>query len=193
MITYKVTTGAGCFASVTRIIGAAAGRPYEGGTTIGGTTNVSVGAIVSLADESTVGTWSSGDIAIATVDETGTVTGIAPGVTNVTHQVRDNNGIVTKNVTAIVVSALHSIVSVIPNPSKGTFNVKGSLGSENDGEVILEVTDVLGQVIYQSKVTAHNGMLNEQVQLNSGLANGMYVLNVRSGNENKVFHIVVER
>ncbi len=84
-------------------------------------------------------------------------------------------------------------VSVIPNPNKGIFNVTGSLGTSDDVAVTLEVMDVVGHVIYSQKVIANGGKLNEHVQLNGNLANGMYLLNLRSDVANQVFHIVVEK
>ena len=84
-------------------------------------------------------------------------------------------------------------VRVIPNPNKGTFTVKGTLTSTIDEEVSLEITNMLGQVVYNNKVTAHNGSINEQVQLSNTLANGMYLLNLRSGTDHKIFHFVIEQ
>ena len=84
-------------------------------------------------------------------------------------------------------------VTVIPNPNKGIFNVTGSLGTSDDVAVTLEVMDVVGHVIYSQKVIANGGKLNEHVQLNGNLANGMYLLNLRSDVANQVFHIVVEK
>jgi len=84
-------------------------------------------------------------------------------------------------------------VTVIPNPNKGIFNVTGSLGTSDDVTVTLEVMDVVGHVIYSQKVIANGGKLNEHVQLNGNLANGMYLLNLRSDVANQVFHIVVEK
>ena len=88
-------------------------------------------------------------------------------------------------------------IKLVPNPNKGTFTVKGNLGVPiaigTDEEVSLEITDMLGQVIYTSKVIARNGELNAQIELSSSLANGMYILNLHSGTENKVFHLVVEQ
>ena len=81
----------------------------------------------------------------------------------------------------------------MPNPNKGTFAVRGTLGSTADEEVTLEVTDVLGQVIYHSKVTALGGRLNETIILNNTLTNGMYIMNVQSGTEKMVFHFVMEK
>ncbi len=84
-------------------------------------------------------------------------------------------------------------LTVLPNPNKGTFLIKGTLGTINDEEVSLEITDLLGQVVYKDKITARNGTINEQVLLGDKLANSMYILSLRSGTETKVFHIVVER
>lgn len=84
-------------------------------------------------------------------------------------------------------------IQLVPNPNKGTFTVKGSLGTNVDEEVSLELTNMLGQVIYTSKVMTHNGDINEKVQLSNTPANGMYILNVRTTSENKVFHMVIEQ
>jgi uncharacterized protein YjdB len=86
-----------------------------------------------------------------------------------------------------------SDIQLIPNPNKGIFTVKGTLNTSADEEVSLEVTNMLGQVIYTNKVMAKNGEINEKIQLNKNIANGMYILNFRSESDNKVFHIVVEQ
>ena len=85
-----------------------------------------------------------------------------------------------------------SNVTLVPNPNKGDFTVKGTLASNIDQEVTLEVVDMIGQVIYTSKVTAQGGNINEHVKLNN-LSNGMYLLNMRSGDESVVFHFVIEQ
>jgi len=84
-------------------------------------------------------------------------------------------------------------ISVVPNPNKGEFMVKGNLGSVNDEAVTIEITDMIGQAVYNNKVTAKGGTLNEHIILSRKLANGMYMLTVRSESESKVFHIVVEQ
>ncbi len=83
-------------------------------------------------------------------------------------------------------------IKMMPNPNKGVFTVKGNSGTASDEELTLEVTNMLGQVVYNKKITTQNGNINEQVQLSENLANGMYILNVRSGTENTVFHFVIE-
>jgi hypothetical protein len=83
--------------------------------------------------------------------------------------------------------------TVLPNPSKGTFTVKGNLGTANDGEITIEITDLLGQSVYQNRVMAPGGKVNERITLGNGIANGMYILNLHTETENEVFHIVVEQ
>jgi hypothetical protein len=86
-----------------------------------------------------------------------------------------------------------SNLSVQPNPNKGVFTVKGSLGTSNDAEVTVELTNLLGQVVYKNNVIAKGGIMNEQVTLKNTLANGMYMLTVRSEAGLQVFHVVIEQ
>ncbi len=91
------------------------------------------------------------------------------------------------------VTAVNSQLMLIPNPNKGTFNVKGTLGTTIDEDVTLEVVNMLGQVIYSGKASSRNGSIDESVRLNNNPANGMYILNVRSNTQNSVFHFVIEQ
>jgi uncharacterized protein YjdB len=97
------------------------------------------------------------------------------------------------NVGVQQITAAGSDIQLVPNPNKGTFTVKGTLGTNIDEEVSIEVTNMLGQVIYTTKVVAKNGAINEKIQLNNTPANGMYMLNLRTTSENKVFHMVIEQ
>jgi len=84
-------------------------------------------------------------------------------------------------------------VRVIPNPNKGTFTVTGALNSQNDEVADLEIRGLLGQVVYKGKILVKNGAINQQVSLDRNLANGMYMLSVKSSTEQKVFHFVMEQ
>jgi hypothetical protein len=84
-------------------------------------------------------------------------------------------------------------VQLVPNPNKGIFTLKGDLGTVADKELTVEITNMLGQTVYTGRVTAKSGTINQTIQLGSNLTNGMYILNLRSDDGNKVFHMVVEQ
>ena len=96
------------------------------------------------------------------------------------------------NVGVTQVAAANGDIQLVPNPNKGTFTVKGSLATASNEEVTIEVTDMIGKVVYTGKAATHNGEINEKIQLNN-LANGMYILSVHADTENKVFHMVIEQ
>ncbi len=82
-------------------------------------------------------------------------------------------------------------ITVIPNPSNGTFTLTGTLGNTENTDVALLITDMTGRVVYRQKIVAENGKINEQINL-ADAASGMYILNLNSANENKVMHVVIE-
>ena len=187
VIYYTITNGFGCSAVASRTETSSA-RYAQGSQT-----SVYAGSTVSIVDEVITGLWSSSDNSIATVDANGAVTGIRPGSVDITHDMANDGGSITTIVTPVVVSAVPANLSIAPNPNKGTFTVKGTLGTVSDEQATLEVTDVLGQVLYTSKVQSHGGRINETVTLANNLANGMYMLNVKSGTEKITFHFVIEQ
>ena len=83
-------------------------------------------------------------------------------------------------------------VRLIPNPNNGQFTIKGALGI-SDPNAFIEITDMLGQVVYKSNVAVKDGAISEQIQLSNTMANGMYILNLHSGTKNDVFHFVIEQ
>ncbi len=83
-------------------------------------------------------------------------------------------------------------VVLSPNPNSGVFSLKGNLGTATDETVILEVTNMLGQVVYTGQAKSAGGNIDEQLSLKS-LANGMYILNTVSGTQHTVFHFVIEQ
>jgi hypothetical protein len=96
-----------------------------------------------------------------------------------------------KNLGTKHVAAMASDVSILPNPNKGEFTVKGTIGIAEDEAVTLEITNMLGQVVYTNKVMTQNSSINERISLSNTLANGMYQLNIRTSAGNNVFHVVI--
>src|SRR5262249_53708594 len=82
-------------------------------------------------------------------------------------------------------------IQLLPNPNKGAFTLKGTIGIT--GEATVEVTDMLGQIVYTTNVEANNGMINAQIQPGKNIANGMYIVTLRAGDMHKVFHMVIEK
>ncbi len=192
VISYAVTNIAGCTTTVTLTVTATPAPPPHGGS-VSGTTTLFVGATVYLVDDLPGGMWSSSDNGVATVGQDGTVTAIKIGEVNIKHVITNDLGDVTTNISPVIVTAFPASVSILPNPNKGTFTVKGTLGSINNEDVTIEVTDLLGQVIYKDKVTAFNGKLNETITLSNTLANGIYILSVESDTQHNTLHFVIEQ
>ncbi len=112
-------------------------------------------------------------------------------------------GTATRDVSTIIIdtvaTGLHTLqagagdIRLIPNPNNGSFTVKGTMGSSLDEDVSLEITDMLGQIVYENKVKTQGGKINEPILLANGLANGVYLLSLKSDSDNKVFHFVIEQ
>jgi len=83
-------------------------------------------------------------------------------------------------------------VKLVPNPNNGVFTVSGTIG-EGSEEVSLEVTDMLGQVVYRGTAQVTGGKLNAGVSLGGNLANGMYLLNLHTSTSNASLHFVVKQ
>lgn len=100
------------------------------------------------------------------------------------------------NASGVGVNTIGSVwngINLLPNPNKGEFTIKGSLGTNRDEEVSLEITDMIGQVVYKNRISAYNGEINENVLPEKHLSSGMYILSLHSDLENRVFHFVVDQ
>jgi hypothetical protein len=192
-ISYSLAYGSGCTATATKPITVHTPAPHgHGGTIVGGTITVNVGAAVSIDDETPGGVWTSSNTNVVSIDG-GLIIGIGPGAANITHSVTNEDGEITTSVTPVLVIELPVDVRLIPNPNNGTFTVEGTIGTTQDVELTLEATDVLGQVIYNDKVTAMGGRISERISLNNTLVNGMYMLSIKAVAGSKVFHFVVKK
>jgi hypothetical protein len=84
-------------------------------------------------------------------------------------------------------------LTIFPNPNNGGFTINGMVTETPGNTVDLEITDVLGNIVYSGKAPAQNGVVHQQITLDNSLANGTYMLRVRSGADNEVFHFVISR
>jgi len=91
------------------------------------------------------------------------------------------------------VSSANNGLSLFPNPNNGGFAVSGTIATGTNNNLEMEITDVLGNVVYSGTTNATNGVVNQQIKLSSSLPPGSYVLKVNSANDNEVFHFVISK
>ncbi|MCD6011820.1 MAG: hypothetical protein K0Q79_1682 [Flavipsychrobacter sp.] len=83
--------------------------------------------------------------------------------------------------------------TLVPNPSRGEFTIEGSMISMGDANVNIVIMNTLGQTIYNEDAEAANGKVNKRVVLNSGIANGTYLVLITVGSEHMMYHVVVNK
>ena len=201
-ISYTLTNG--CRATKTITVYA---NPVVGG--ISGMFSLSTGGTTTLSDTTAGGVRSSSNTAIGTVDpSTGVVYGVSAGNIYIIYTVTNAAGCSTSTYRIVTVGPTpppHSSgldvnsmnlgiqnIQVTPNPNNGEFVISAAMGSD-DQEVTIEVTNLLGQTVYHNVANVKGGNMNEKVILGNTLSNGMYLLVVRSGNQNQVIRFVIEK
>ena len=202
-IIYTVTNSCGSGISSKTITVTGAGTA---GTILGQST-VCAGDHLTLTDAIAGGIWTTTNPLIATVDGGGIVTGVAAGSATIDYTVSGScgssvatHGVVVRSQadcsgTASGITQTttgENDIRIAPNPSKGDFTISGTFSSVIGDEVIIEITNMLGQTIYTGKATTHGGTIDEQVQLNNP-SNGMYLLSLRTGDIKQIFRIVITR
>ena len=161
---------------------------YLGMPPISGDTAVNVDSTITLTIPSSGGVWSSTSPGIASVGSaTGLVTGLAPGTDTIgytticgtsTYVITVPGSTTSTNVQNVTKDA---IISISPNPSKGELIISGKIsGSSNSNELNLDIYDMTGRVIYSDVLKAANGVVNSKIVLNNSVANGLYIIRVRT-------------
>ncbi|MES2332153.1 MAG: LamG-like jellyroll fold domain-containing protein [Bacteroidota bacterium] len=108
--TYTVTqTINGCTSAAGSGVAAPKTNPIV--AAIGGTTSVCAASATQLVNNTTGGVWSSSNASVASVDNTGLVTGVAAGNANISYTVTVN-GCTTAVSSSVTVNALPTITSV---------------------------------------------------------------------------------
>ncbi len=168
---------------------------------ISGSTNICLGDTMIVSDAISGGYWSSNRSLIASVgSSTGAVIGRSVGIATVSYTIPATGCTATLGISVNSCRQAQTAIemgdqefTLIPNPNKGEFTLKGTFASSKDEDATIEVVNMLGQVVYSAKATAVSGVLSEKVQIDGNLANGMYLLNLHSTNETKVFHFVLSK
>ena len=80
-------------------------------------------------------------------------------------------------------------VQVYPNPNRGKFMIR--LQGVNQGAVLAELRNVLGQIVWQQKIASESGIVQREVSI-SNLSKGIYYLQLSVGSEIGVQKVVIE-
>ena len=119
-IIYTVTNANGCSQIATATVTVNA-LPVV--VAIGGANGVCVNSTIALTETTPGGTWGTADGAIATVDGSGNVTGVADGTVTISYSVTNGNGCTTIVNKTINVHALPVVPAITVNAPATSFDV----------------------------------------------------------------------
>ncbi len=168
-------------------------------------TDVCNGFTRTLANASSGGTWSSSNPSIASIGSTtGVVTGVANGVATVSYVITSTGCTATESVVVTscrmagdtaseTATATAADFTVVPNPNNGEFVLKGNVGVDKDMEVVIDITNMLGRIVYTHKMNAQGGLVNDHIVLDEGMAKGMYLITVRYEGGSKVMYLLINK
>jgi hypothetical protein len=152
VITYAVTNSCGTGTTTATVTVIAA--PVAG--TISGPTRVCRGDTITLASTVTGGTWTSSNTALATVNATGNVFGVAVGSLVISYTVTNSCGSATTTFSMIVNPAdscltgiapsltTNNNITIFPNPAQGACSIALPY---NVTEATITLLDMCGAVV----------------------------------------------
>jgi hypothetical protein len=155
-----VTDCAGA-ADTTTLFVTVQGSPVAG--SVSGSDTVCEGNTTALTATAAGGAWSSSNLAVATINSTGTVTGIAPGTTAISYTVSNACGsavtmhpisVIPAAICAagIVQAAYNTAPIVWPNPANGLIHIAPTGSIHTPAHIIITTTD--GRTISNFTTTA---------------------------------------
>lgn len=131
--------------------------------------------------------WSTGG-------NTNAITVTAAGSYTVTvYSARGCNRSQTVNVTSTGINEVAGNIQAVrlfPNPNNGLATLE--ISTSTNSEAVITVTDMIGREVMQMNKELTNGTHNITINT-SEFAGGIYFVNVRSGSENKVVRMVVNK
>jgi len=145
---------------------------------ITGASSVCVAATTTLANSVAGGVWTSSDGAIATIDASGTVTGVAVGIVSITYNisgcyVTSPFVVTTCTPTYLPVNPTGTDVTVYPNPAGQYFTIALPSGTTS-----VSVIDLMGKEIM--KIAPPSQAQNITLQT-TGITPGNYIIKTTTG------------
>lgn len=167
---------------------------------ITGITTIPAGTTTLLENPAHGGRWSSSNTAIAIINPTtGVVTGINTGTATIAYTVGAD---CTANTMVTITTGTETIQQtrestfffITPNPSRGTFTVRGTLpGVATEQSVSIELVDMPGKVLISDIAIATNGTVNKTITADSNLPNGLYLIRIKNDYINQVIRFALSR
>ena len=150
------TVAASCSTAVATITASSSSFPSAG--TITGPTNICIGSATTYTDTVAGGVWSSGSTAIATVNTSGVVTGVAVGAVNIYYSVTNSCGATNVTISlhvlaAPTIGAISGATSVCPGGS-ATLSDATSGGAWSTSDATIASVSSAGIVVGVSSGTA---------------------------------------
>ncbi len=146
---------------------------YKNNVVIGGATNVTY-ASTTLADNDEIYCVMTSNLADVIA---------SPCTSNVV--IMD----VTSTVGLAATNVQTSSFTVFPNPNKGEFSVKFTANEK--ANYSLEVTSVLGEIIYKENIQEQNGQISKQLDMTK-YGSGLYFVTLKNGKHTTCKKVVVQ-
>jgi hypothetical protein len=143
--------------------------------------SVCPGSVLTLNEYTTGGTWSSQTPAVATIDASGNVTGVAPGVDTIFYSATNACGTTTQPYPVytycpsdVLVPGVNVAkeITIYPNPASDMITVSGTNIAQ------IQVVNMYGQLVM--------GVRNSNVVSIAGLPAGIYHVSVYDGQGNRL-------
>jgi hypothetical protein len=101
-----------------------------------------------------------------------------------------NTIVIQPNTAVAKVSPLDDI-ALFPNPTNGTFTIRGSMEGIRSGSVTYEVVNAMGQLVTRGDALLQNTRLDKTISLENTPA-GIYLVRITGDGQGKTFRIVVQ-
>ncbi len=174
----------------------------------GGTAGMCQSSSMALTNATPYGgMWTSSNTAAATVSAAGVVRGSGAGITVISFTSNASGCVATKTVTVnacrerdttamqttdVAVVEQTFDLKLFPNPNTGSFLLRGMVGVA-DGELVIEVVNMTGQVVYKGQVQMQNGAVDARLDVDAQLPAGMYMLNAVGERDRRSLHFILQR
>lgn len=164
---------------------------------ITGVSSIFPGKSTTLKPPVNGGWWTSSNTAVATITQTGLLTGVASGTAIITYELHIGCSsflpvTIEKFITPPTPPTPQNMkLSVYPNPNTGDFVLGGTLNSNNSMDAHIHLVNTTGQIIYARTTLVFTNQINEHFYLNEQLPAGMYFLILETEKQREVFRFEV--